>query len=103
MKRDLIPAFMSILGEMFPRSIYCIVFQLGNNDNSEESDLNSTETTHILPATSAMYKAVEESGLNVKKHFDMASPEINKILNKALAEAFIEKIEKMADEKEEEE
>lgn len=103
MKRDLIPAFMSILGEMFPRSVYCLVFQLGDNDNSAESDLNKTETTNILPAMSAMYQAVEESGLDVKKHFEKASPEISKILNKALAEAFAEKLEKMADEEEEEE
>lgn len=103
MKKELVPAFMSILGEMFPRSVYCIVFQIGDNDNSEESNLEKTETTNILPAMSAMYQAIEDAGLDVKKHFEKASPEISKILNKAFAEAFIEKIEKMADEEEEEE
>ena len=102
MRKELTPAFMNILCETFPRGIYCVVFQLGDSDKISEIDLERTETTNVMPAMSAMYMALDEAGVNLKKHFEKASREVNNILNKALAEAFIEKMEKMDDEKEEE-
>lgn len=102
MRDELAPAFMNILGEMFPRSIYCLVFQLGDTDKVGEMDLEKTETTNIMPALSVMHMSLEEAGLNLKKHFEEASLEVTEILNRALAKAFIEKMKEMADEKAEE-
>lgn len=97
MNKSLAVPMQTILAEMFPRSVYAIVFQLGSADSPEECDFGAVETTTIVPCLSPMSESLVECGVDIKKHMKEAIPEIEKILAKALSAAIDEAAENLPD------
>ena len=92
MNNEMISAYFHASAATFPRGVYCLVFQMGGDDNAPS--LHSIETSGITLVECPMCEALIEEGLDIKKHCNKIIPRAEKLFKKAFLDAVAELAEK---------